>query len=222
MATNTKKHRKNSSAKEPFKGIALYGFDSESPRGNAVRAVAEHQGLRVRFITRTHADVLVGSIANLQGFRPGQKLPGQGTRALAQAEAMTPVTIKAEDKLEDTARIDTIDTEITPNADVISACEIAQDNNAEGMREIARDNNAEGMRESARDGNIKSARETAWDGEFMLICGLSPDEMNALLNAQKEAGCAIACKAVLTAYNKMWPLGKLIAEIVTEHESLSR
>ncbi len=49
--------------------VALYGLDAGSERGDAVRAVMESLGVRVRTVGPENLDDLVGAVAGLPGMR---------------------------------------------------------------------------------------------------------------------------------------------------------
>ena len=62
--------------------------------------------------------------------------------------------------------------------------------------------------------------ENAPEAEFMLLCALGDKQLDRLLAAMRRAGVSVPYKAVLTEHNKSWPFGKLIEEIMREHEFL--
>ena len=57
--------------------------------------------------------------------------------------------------------------------------------------------------------------------EFMLLYQVPNKLLDKLLEALRAADAQVACKAVVTASNRLWPLGVLIAQIESEHAALS-
>lgn len=57
--------------------------------------------------------------------------------------------------------------------------------------------------------------------EFMLICGISGNELDQLLSALREANAQIDCKAMVTKFNRVWPIATLITEVAREHAAMN-
>ena len=74
MAKKQGKSAKKSGAK-PTAGpmAALYRLDAGTPRGDAVRAVLQQRGIRVKTVTVEHLGDPVGAIAGLVGFKHSSK-----------------------------------------------------------------------------------------------------------------------------------------------------
>ena len=69
MAKKQKAQKKRDQAQsQPL--AALYRLDPDTPRGDAVRAVLQEQGIRVRTVPVERLGDPVGAIAGLKGFRP--------------------------------------------------------------------------------------------------------------------------------------------------------
>lgn len=58
--------------------------------------------------------------------------------------------------------------------------------------------------------------------EFMLLCNLPDDTAMAVLRNMRAAGCPVGCKAMLTEYNRAWPLIQLVQEVCEEHAAMAR
>lgn len=118
--------------------VALYGLDAGTERGDAVRAVMDELGVRVRTISSENLGDLVGAVAGLPGMRMHPK----------------PATQDA-------------------------PCE-----------------------------------------EFMLVCAMEGPKLNQLLAAMRAAGVPVGHKAMVTAHNRLWPVGLLMQEVAREHAAL--
>lgn len=57
--------------------------------------------------------------------------------------------------------------------------------------------------------------------EFMLLCGLGPKALDAVLNFMRKDGITVGLKAMLTETNEKWSLGKLISEITAERKAIA-
>ena len=57
--------------------------------------------------------------------------------------------------------------------------------------------------------------------EFLFLAGFDRRQMNALLEALKEAELSIPLKAMLTPLNGTWTFGQLIEAVAQEHNQLS-
>jgi len=69
MAKKQKPQKKRAQvAPEPM--AALYRLEAGTPRGDAVRAVLQEQGIRVRTVAPERLGDPVGAIAGLKGFHP--------------------------------------------------------------------------------------------------------------------------------------------------------
>jgi len=66
------------------------------------------------------------------------------------------------------------------------------------------------------------AKATHTGAECLVLCGLGNDDLNALLDALREAGLKIPYKAMLTPHNRAWTLDHLIGQLADEHEQLAR
>ena len=55
----------------------------------------------------------------------------------------------------------------------------------------------------------------------IVFSGITPNELNALLKALREAGIIIPLKAVCTPYNQSWKLADLVKELAKEHELMN-
>ena len=62
--------------------------------------------------------------------------------------------------------------------------------------------------------------ENAPEAEFMLLCALGDKQLDRLIANMRRAGVSVPYKAVLTEHNRDWQFGKLIGEIIREHEFL--
>ena len=71
MAKKQKAQKKRNAASAPAQPVAaLYRMDAGTPRGDAVRAVLQEQGVRVRSVPVERVGDPVGAIAGLKGFHP--------------------------------------------------------------------------------------------------------------------------------------------------------
>ena len=52
--------------------------------------------------------------------------------------------------------------------------------------------------------------------EFLLLCGLSSEQLDAFLSRSREEGCTVAAKAVLNKSNRSWPLIRVIRAVSAE------
>ncbi|MBE6910792.1 MAG: DUF3783 domain-containing protein [Ruminococcaceae bacterium] len=64
--------------------------------------------------------------------------------------------------------------------------------------------------------------DTVPETPFMLLCALGDRQLDRLLADMRRAGVSVPYKAVLTDTNRSWTLGALIAEVVREHELMTR
>lgn len=64
-------------------------------------------------------------------------------------------------------------------------------------------------------------RGPAPEGEFVLLCNLSPDDVDRFLALSRERGCSVDAKAMLTRTNRTWPLVRLVAEVQAEHRAMA-
>lgn len=61
----------------------------------------------------------------------------------------------------------------------------------------------------------------AFKQEMMVMCGLTPDQLDAFLEAYKDAGIPpIRLKAAMTAYNMTWTAARLYSELAKEDKQL--
>jgi hypothetical protein len=70
MAKKQKSPRKRDGGAPAQPLAALYRLDTGTPRGDAVRAVLQDQGIRVRTVAPERLGDPVGAIAGLRGFHP--------------------------------------------------------------------------------------------------------------------------------------------------------
>ena len=56
---------------------------------------------------------------------------------------------------------------------------------------------------------------------FMLFCGFTSKQMDAFLQAMRDAGVSVPCKAILTKINKDWPFIQLMQEVSAEHAAVT-
>ncbi len=57
--------------------------------------------------------------------------------------------------------------------------------------------------------------------EFMLLCGMDPKNLDAVLNFMRKGKMSIGLKAMLTETNSSWTLGRLISEISAERKMIA-
>lgn len=67
-----------------------------------------------------------------------------------------------------------------------------------------------------------SESESPFYGEMLVMCGLSPQQFSAFLNALRQNRCPVALKAVLTETNAAWSSYRLHRELAAEHEALKK
>ena len=70
MAKKQKAQKKKSAPAPAQPLAALYRLDPDTPRGDAVRAVLQEQGIRVRTVPAERLGDPVGAIASVKGFHP--------------------------------------------------------------------------------------------------------------------------------------------------------
>lgn len=58
------------------------------------------------------------------------------------------------------------------------------------------------------------------EAEFMLMADLPSALMDQLLLAMREADVSVDCKAMVTKFNKKWPVVDLVNEVIEEHAKL--
>ncbi len=60
-----------------------------------------------------------------------------------------------------------------------------------------------------------------FDQQMMVMCGFSPDELDAFLKAYREAGIPpVWLKATVTPHNINWSAARLYRELAEEHRQL--
>ena len=57
--------------------------------------------------------------------------------------------------------------------------------------------------------------------EFMLFCGMEDQAIYALLDKMRTIGVRVGCKAGLTDTNRLWTIGRLMAEVAAEHAMMT-
>lgn len=75
----------------------------------------------------------------------------------------------------------------------------------------------------ARPSSAQAATAPLFDDEMLVICHMLSSELDAFLQAMREAGMPpIGLKAVLTPVNVLWNSTDLHSELVREHASMQR
>ena len=74
-----------------------------------------------------------------------------------------------------------------------------------------------------RPSSAQAATALPFDDEMLVICHMLSSELDAFLQAQREAGMPpIGLKAVLTPVNVLWNSTDLHSELAREHASMQR
>lgn len=68
-------------------------------------------------------------------------------------------------------------------------------------------------------GSVLSAQTM---GEMVVFCGVSPDELETVLDALKQAGIRIPLKATVTMYNVSWTGYALYQELKNEQREMQK
>ena len=64
-------------------------------------------------------------------------------------------------------------------------------------------------------------RDDDFSQEMMVMCGFTPDELDAFLKAYRDAGIPpVWLKATLTPHNMSWTAAQLYGELSQEHKQL--
>lgn len=69
--------------------------------------------------------------------------------------------------------------------------------------------------------NASAEEKHELNDSCIVFSGITPNELNALLKALREAGIIIPLKAVCTPYNQSWKLADLVKELAKEHELMN-
>ncbi|MCH5268609.1 MAG: DUF3783 domain-containing protein [Lachnospiraceae bacterium] len=104
----------------------------------------------------------------------------------------------------------------------ISVQEVLQSQYALSVGELALGKNPGGASLSSMPQGSGAALGSRAIGEMTVFSGVTPDEMDRVIDALKEAGLQIPLKATVTMYNVSWTGYALFQELSREHQEMQK